>query len=176
VLEEKRIEAKGIEAKKIGTKKVETKGIGTKRIEAKRITKDAQVWEKAGVFYVRTEGMVKGFGVPIEGEFSGDEPDSEYVLLYEDNLPVATCRIHALDDVRAKIERVCVLSHLRGKGIGRALISEAEKWLAERGFKESVIASREAVVGFYEALNYAPHWDETEEDAFFRSIYTYKKL
>jgi GNAT superfamily N-acetyltransferase len=143
---------------------------------AERIHADAQVWEKAGVYYVRTEGMVKGFGIPLSGEFSGDTSESEYVLLFDEHLPVATCRLHPLDPERAKIERVCVLSDRRGHGLGRILITEAENWLKERGFRQVVIASRDAVVGFYEALGYVPNWNETEEDEFFRSVYTYKTL
>jgi GNAT superfamily N-acetyltransferase len=141
-----------------------------------RIGAGAEPWRRAGVYYVRVEGMVKGFDIPIEGEFSGDDETSEYVLLYDRRLPVATCRIHPLDDARAKIERVCVLPDYRGRGMGRGLIAAAEDWLAERGFRQVVIASREAVVGFYEALGYAPDWNKTEQDAFFRSVYTFKTL
>jgi GNAT superfamily N-acetyltransferase len=145
-------------------------------VRAARIVAASPIWEKAGVYYVRTEGMVQGFDIPASGEFSGDSNESEYVLLYDGHLPVATCRIHPLDETRAKIERVCVLPDYRGRGAGREVITAAEQWLQERGFRQIVIASRDAVVGFYEALGYMPNWDETEEDAFFRSVYTYKTL
>jgi GNAT superfamily N-acetyltransferase len=145
-------------------------------MRAERINAEAKVWQKAGVYYVRTEGMVKGFNIPLEGEFSGDTFESEYVLLFDDKLPVATCRLRPLDKERIKIERVCVLPDYRSRGLGRILITEAEDWMRERGFRQIVIASRDAVVGFYEALGYVTHRDEVEEDAFFRSIYTYKTL
>jgi GNAT superfamily N-acetyltransferase len=146
----------------------------TMRVE--RIGAGAEAWRRAGVYYVRVEGMVKGFDIPVEGEFSGDDDASEYVLLYDRRLPVATCRIRPLDSGRAKIERVCVLPDYRDRGVGRALIAAAEDWLSERGFRQIVIASREAVVGFYEALGYVPDWNKTEEDEFFRSVYTCKTL
>jgi GNAT superfamily N-acetyltransferase len=145
-------------------------------MRAERIGATARIWEKTGVYYVRTEGMVKGFNIPAADEFAGDTPESEYVLLYDGILPVATCRVHALDATRAKIERVCVLPDYRGRGAGREVIAAAEQWLQERGFSRIVIASRDAVVGFYEALGYTPDWNRTEQDAFFRTVYTDKTL
>ena len=38
-------------------------------------------WARAGVYYVRTEAMVLGFNLNLEGEFSGDGRDSEYILV-----------------------------------------------------------------------------------------------
>jgi GNAT superfamily N-acetyltransferase len=145
-------------------------------MKTERLTAASQIWEKAGVYYVRTEGMVKGFNIPVAGEFSGDSCESEYILLYDGHLPVATCRIHPLDETRAKIERVCVLPDYQGRGVGREVIAAAETWLKERGFRNIIITSRDAVAGFYEALGYTPDWNKTEEDAFFRSVYTYKTL
>jgi GNAT superfamily N-acetyltransferase len=145
-------------------------------MRAERISADSKIWQKAGVYYVRIEGMVKGFNIPLEGEFSGDTAESEYILLFDGGLPVATCRLRPLDPERVKIERVCVLPDYRARGVGRILILQAEDWIRERGFRQVVIASRDAVVGFYEALGYVTNWDEVEQDAFFRSIYTYKTL
>ena len=51
-------------------------------------------WAKAGVYYVRTEAMVLGFGVRLEGEFSEDAPDSEYVLVLDDK--------HGTDDKKCQ--------------------------------------------------------------------------
>ncbi len=54
---------------------------------------------KAGVYYVRTEAMVFGFDVRLEGEFDTDTPESEYVLVLDDTgKPLSTCRIHALPE------------------------------------------------------------------------------
>jgi GNAT superfamily N-acetyltransferase len=149
---------------------------GTENMHTLRISADSDIWQKTGVYYVRTEGMVKGFNIPPEGEFSGDTATSEYVLLRHGVLPVATCRIHPLNKDSAKIERVCVLPDYRARGVGKTLIEEAENWLRERGFHQVIIMSRDAVVGFYEALGYAPDWDKTEEDEFFRSVYTSKTI
>jgi GNAT superfamily N-acetyltransferase len=141
-----------------------------------RIDASSPEWQRAGVHYVRTEGMVKHFGLPMEGEFCDDVGESEYVLLLDEGFPVATCRLRILEVGRAKIERVCVLTERRATGLGRLLMGEAEQWILERGYREIVVASREAVVGFYERLGYVANRSEVEEDEYFRSIYTYKTL
>jgi GNAT superfamily N-acetyltransferase len=132
-------------------------------------------WQLAGVFYVRTEGMVKGFSVPLNLEFADDGPDSTYLLALDEGLPIATCRLHVLDDVTAKIERVCVLEACRGKGTGQQLIRAAELWLKELGVRTVVITSRDAVVGFYEKLGYKADWNRVN-NGFFKEIYMERTL
>ena len=41
-------------------------------------------WERAGVYYVRTEAMVFGFDLSLQGEFSDDDRNSEYILVVDD--------------------------------------------------------------------------------------------
>ncbi|MDR1629517.1 MAG: GNAT family N-acetyltransferase [Oscillospiraceae bacterium] len=132
-------------------------------------------WHRAGVYYVRTEGMVKGFDIPMNVEFADDDDTKEYSLLLIDGFPTATCRVRLLDAQTGKIERVCVLESERGKDIGKRLITETERRLKERGVKKIVIYSRDAVVGFYEKLGYAADWSNTK-DGFFKEVYTEKVL
>lgn len=113
-------------------------------------------WAKAGVYYVRTEAMVFGFNVKLEGEFDTDSPESEYILVMDDNgKPLSTCRIHTVkEEGYAKIERVATVSTARKCGAGRLAIEEAEKWIAEKGIHKIIITSRDEAVGFYEKLGY----------------------
>lgn len=129
-------------------------------MKAIRVNKD-NISALAGVYYVRTEAMVLGFGCTLEGEFGGDTIDSEYILVTDDNgLPLSTCRIHISDDnTYAKIERVATVSTLRRSGAGRVGILEAEKVITERGIKKIIITSRDEAAGFYEKLGYT--LDET---------------
>ena len=113
-------------------------------------------WAKAGVYYVRCEAMVEGFGVSLAGEFSEDEAGSEYILVTDDDgRPLSTARIHPLPERGfAKIERVATVSTARGQGAGRLAIESAEAWIREKGFQKIVITSRDEAVGFYEKLGY----------------------
>ncbi|MDR1953383.1 MAG: GNAT family N-acetyltransferase [Clostridiales Family XIII bacterium] len=145
-------------------------------IEITRISADSPTWDRAGVYYVRTEGMVKSFGLPMSGEFATDTVDSEYILAADGGFPVGTCRLHPLDEGRMKIERVCVLPDYRGKGVGRIVIRAAENWAKERGFSRMVIAARDEVIEFYEAIGYIANRSETESDEYFSCTYTYKSI
>ena len=113
-------------------------------------------WARAGVYYVRTEAMVLGFNLNLEGEFSGDDRDSEYILVTDDNgKPLSTNRIHLLPEKGfAKIERVATVSYARKLGAGKYGIEAAEKLITEKGYRKIVITSREEAAGFYEKLGY----------------------
>ncbi|MFT4004120.1 MAG: GNAT family N-acetyltransferase [Lacrimispora sp.] len=144
-------------------------------MEAVRVREN---WQLAGVHYVRTEAMVKGFSVPLDREFDeGDTSQTLYVLALDGIYPIGTCRIHFSDkELSAKIERVSVLEEYRKKGVGRLLIEEAEKWIREYGIKKICITSRDEAVGFYEALGYKADYDRKTDAGIFKIIYTEKIL
>ncbi len=127
-------------------------------------------WARAGVYYVRTEAMVLGFDISLQGEFDTDTPDTEYVLVVDDGgKPVSTCRIHVVDEdgsVYAKIERVATVSTARGIGAGRLAVEEAERWLLEKGIHKIVITSRDEAVGFYEKLGYTADYEKNCRELF----------
>lgn len=142
-----------------------------------QVIRTESLWQRAGVYYVRTQAMVKGFKVPLEKEFDdGDTPDTKYILILDDVVPVATCRLHISGEKDGKIERVAVLEEYRKKGVGRKLIRAAEEWLAELGIDRVVITSRDEAVGFYEALGYQADYSRIEKGGVFDVIYTEKKL
>lgn len=118
-------------------------------------------WARAGVYYVRTEAMVLGFHLSLEGEFAEDSRESEYVLVVdEEGRPLSTNRIHLMPEKGfAKIERVATISTARKLGAGRLGIEAAEEWIRERGYKKIVITSRKEAVPFYEKLGYKTRYD-----------------
>lgn len=113
-------------------------------------------WQRAGVYYIRTEAMVFGFDLTLENEFSGDAVDDKYILVLDDNgKPLSTNRLHELPEMKAaKIERVATVSTARECGAGRLGIETAEAWAKELGYSHIIITSREEAVGFYEKLGY----------------------
>lgn len=120
-----------------------------------------QEWQRAGVYYVRTEAMVLGFQLSLEGEFADDTPDGNYILVTDDSgRPLSTNRIHLLPEKHlAKIERVATISTARGQGAGAAGIRAAEEWIRELGYTKIVITSREEAEGFYQKLGYVTKAD-----------------
>lgn len=143
-------------------------------MEAIRAT---ETWSRAGVYYVRTEAMVNGFDIPLQGEFDSDTPESQYILVLDGIHPIGTCRLHFIPEEQiAKIERVAVVEAYRGKGAGRLAIQVAEAWIQEEGYKKIVITSRKEAVGFYQALGYTADFSRQEDGGVFTIIYTEKVL
>lgn len=122
-------------------------------MEARRVENE---WERAGVYYVRTEAMVLGFDLSLPGEFADDTTESHYILVLDDRRkPVSTNRLHFMPERGyVKIERVATVSTARHLGAGRLGIEAAEQWARELGYRKAVITSREEAVGFYQKLGY----------------------
>lgn len=121
-------------------------------MEIIRATKTA---EQAGAYYVRIQAMARKHQIPLHVEFDEhDTPETKYIVIVENYLPVATCRLYAIDETKVMLGRIVVLPEYRGQGIGRLVVSEAEKWAKELGFKTAVVESRDNKVHFYETMNY----------------------
>ncbi|MBQ8069794.1 MAG: GNAT family N-acetyltransferase [Bacteroidales bacterium] len=123
---------------------------------------------RAGAFYVRIQAMARQHRIPLEKEFDEhDGPDSDYIVVVDDFLPVATCRMYPLNESSVMIGRVVVLPEYRHFGLGRKVVDEAEKWASEKGFRRAVLESREEIVGFYEQLGYkADYGRKVDGDTF----------
>ena len=120
-----------------------------------QVIRAAETWQQAGAYYVRIQGMAKQHGITLRREFDEyDTPDTKYIVLTDDDFPVATCRFYMLDGGSAMIGRVVVLPEYRGKGLGTKALTEAENWLRELGIEKAVVESRDVAVGFYEKLGY----------------------
>ncbi|MBR6250347.1 MAG: GNAT family N-acetyltransferase [Bacteroidales bacterium] len=111
--------------------------------------------EQAGAYYVRIQAMARKHKIPLQAEFDEhDTPQTKYIVVVDDYLPIATCRLYALDDEQVCIGRVVVLPEYRRQGIGTCVVSEAEQWARELGFKSAIVESRDNKVHFYETLGY----------------------
>ena len=120
-----------------------------------KVIRATETWQHAGAYYVRIQGMARQHGITLRCEFDEhDTPDTKYIVLTDDDFPVATCRFYELDGSSAMIGRVVVLPDYRGKGLGKRVVKEAEKWLHDLGYTKAVIESRDVAVGFYEKIGY----------------------
>lgn len=118
-------------------------------------------WQRAGAYSVRIQGMNRQHHISLRDEF--DDYDGEkckYIVLLDDEYPVATCRFYELDERSVLVGRVVVLPEYRGQNLGRKVIAQAEKWIEELGYKEIRIDSRVEAVGFYKKLGYSLMDDE----------------
>lgn len=119
------------------------------------VIRATEIWQQAGAYYVRIQGMAKQHNITLRREFDEhDTPDTKYIVLTDDSFPVATCRIYGIDEDSAMIGRVVVLPEYRSQGLGKRVMSEAENWIRDLGYNVSVIESRDVAVGFYRKLGY----------------------
>ncbi|SCW64217.1 Acetyltransferase (GNAT) domain-containing protein [Ruminococcaceae bacterium YRB3002] len=113
-------------------------------------------WQRAGAYSVRVQGMNRQHHIPLRDEF--DEHDCEgtrYIVLLDDGYPVATCRFYeGSGSGSVVLGRVVVLPEYRKRGLGRTVVTEAEKWIGELGYREILIDSRLEAVEFYGKLGY----------------------
>jgi GNAT superfamily N-acetyltransferase len=119
-------------------------------MEIIRATKTA---EQAGAYYVRIQAMARKHQIPLDVEFDEhDTPETKYIVIVDNYLPIATCRLYAIDERTVMLGRIVVLPEYRGKGIGTLVVKEAEKWAEELGFMVAVVESRENKTHFYETM------------------------
>ena len=142
-----------------------------------KIIRAANTAARAGAYYVRIQAMAKIYHITLEEEFDEhDTPDTKYIVILDDDFPVATCRLYAVNENTVMLGRVVVLPEYRGKGIGRLAVRSAEEWSAELGFTIATLESREEKVGFYEKLGYTADFSKVISGGTFRCIHMEKAL
>ena len=120
-----------------------------------KIVRASEMPQRAGAYYVRIQGMAVKHHITLEEEFDEhDASDANYIVLFDDVLPVATCRLYPRDDEVIVFGRVVVLPDYRRQGVGSLAVTEAEKWSRELGFKKAVLDARDNKTAFYEKLGY----------------------
>lgn len=118
-------------------------------------------WQRAGAYSVRIEGMNRQHHISLREEFDEHDCDgTKYIVLLDDGYPVATCRFYETDSDNVTLGRVVVLPEYRGRKLGLLVVTEAEKWAKELGYKVVNIDSRLEAVAFYEKLGYQ-HVDDS---------------
>lgn len=120
-----------------------------------KVMRATKTWQQAGAYYVRIQAMAKQHHITLKEEFDEhDGPDTDYIVLLDEEFPVATCRIYELDSSSVMIGRVVVLPEYRNQGLGSRVIQEAEEWIREQGYRTIVLESRDVAVEFYKKLGY----------------------
>ena len=110
---------------------------------------------RAGAYYVRIQAMARKHQIPLDVEFDEhDTPDTKYIVAVDNYLPIATCRLYAIDDAKVMLGRIVVLPEYRHQGIGTLVVKEAETWAKELGFTTAIVESRDNKIPFYESMGY----------------------
>lgn len=124
-----------------------------------RYTEDLATAIYQDALTIRRDVFIKEQGVSEEIEIEGEEGCLHFVL-YQDDNPVATCRLLKKEHHVAKLQRMAVLKEGRGLQLGKELMREAEKIAAEHGINEIILGAQNTAIGFYEKLGYQIEGDE----------------
>ena len=91
-------------------------------MEIIRATKTA---EQAGAYYVRIQAMARKHQIPLNVEFDEhDTPETKYIVVIDNYLPIATCRLYAINDEQVMLGRIVVLPEYRLQGLGTLVSGE----------------------------------------------------
>lgn len=132
---------------------------------------------RAGAYYVRIQAMARKHHIPLDVEFDEhDTPDTKYIVAVDNYLPIATCRLYAIDDAKVMLGRIVVLPEYRHQGIGTLVVREAETWARELGFTTAVVESRDNKIPFYESMGYVADMERKIEGETFTCFRMEKNL
>jgi predicted GNAT family N-acyltransferase len=121
-------------------------------MEILRVT---ETWQRAGAWYVRIQAMAKKHHITLPQEFDEhDGPETRYILVTEEDFPIATARMYPEAPGKMMIGRVVVLPEYRRRGIGTRVVQACEAWAGELGYAACVLESRDNKVDFYLRMGY----------------------
>ena len=110
---------------------------------------------------MRIQAMARKHQIPLDVEFDEhDTPDTKYIVVVDNYLPVATCRMYAIDAQSVMLGRIVVLPEYRHQGLGTLVVREAEKWAKELGYSSAVVESRDNKIQFYENMGYVADYSQ----------------
>ena len=130
------------------------------------IIRATETYQQAGAYYVRIQAMAKKHHITLRQEFDEyDTPETKYIVVTEDEFPIATARMYPIEDAMM-IGRVVVLPEYRHKGIGSKVVMACEEWTVELGFKKAIVESRDNKMDFYKQLGYEICGEAVDGDTF----------
>ena len=116
--------------------------------------------EIAAAMELRVQVFCEEQGVDGDLELDGLDHDCTQIVAVSGGSVVATCRLRLVEG-NAKVERMAVEKALRGTGVGRLLVEQAEKEARASGAPRMVLHAQRVAEGFYAKAGY-----EVEGDPF----------
>lgn len=92
---------------------------------------------------------------PYDEEFDNNDLSACHLIAYLRGEPVATLRIRWFADF-AKIERVCVMKHVRGGALVKLMIETAVDLIGRKGYLHVIGYIQKRLVPFWKQLGFLP--------------------
>ena len=132
-----------------------------------QVIRARETWQQAGAYYVRIQGMAKQHGITLRREFDEhDTPDTQYIVVTDEDFPIATARMYPAGQASMMIGRVVVLPEYRRRGIGTMVVDACEEWAEEMGCTKTIVESRDNKIDFYKELGYEIRGEAVDGDTF----------
>ena len=107
------------------------------------------------VVAIRSSVFLAEQDCPYEEEFDNNDLSSLHLIAYLRGEPVATLRIRFFAGF-AKIERVCVMKHVRGGALVKLMIETAVDVIARKGYTLAIGYIQKRLVPFWKQLGFLP--------------------
>lgn len=92
---------------------------------------------------------------PYEEEFDNNDLSSLHLIAYLRGEPVATLRVRWFANF-AKIERVCVMKHVRGGAVVKLMIETAVDIISRKGYTLAIGYIQKRLAPFWKQLGFLP--------------------
>lgn len=109
---------------------------------------------------IRHEVFIDEQNVPVDLEIDELESETEHVVLYQGDTPIAVARILELENDTYKIQRVATLKKYRGQGFGAELMKQIESRIKELNATKITLGAQNTALDFYKKLGYSVEGDE----------------
>ena len=130
-------------------------------LEVRRVRDDAEL---AAALAVRTEVFVGEQGVPAEHEVDDIDARATHLVAIDDDGAVeATCRVFGDGNAAMRVGRLAVRRSARRRGLGAALLAEAEREARAAGAERRVMNAQTAAMSLYAANGYEPRGEPFDE-------------
>lgn len=103
---------------------------------------------------VRYDILRTPLGMELSESDLADEDAQFHIAMMDNTDIVGTIVMNPIDSDVIRLRQMAVLSAYQGRGIGKNLITFAEKIAKDKGFKRVILKGRETVASFYEAMGY----------------------
>lgn len=100
--------------------------------------------------------------VPAEIEMDTYDQQSQHLIVYEKDTPIATGRLTEIETGMFKLSRIAVLQAYRGQGIGDFMMRMMVRRAFDYGAKEVFANVQESAVSFYSKLGFLKEGDPYE--------------
>ncbi|MEW8956347.1 GNAT family N-acetyltransferase [Clostridium sp.] len=104
--------------------------------------------------YIRTMVFVEEQGVLKDIEMDDLDDRAIHIVMYNENLPIATGRIVEIEPKVYKVGRVAVLKEFRGQKLGYKVMEKIIEICKESDFKEIRLNAQLRAKDFYKSLGF----------------------